>query len=340
MLASVGVLGYRLARQSLEDAAVSELLAVAVEKEAALDIWIKERMADVELIARHDELLLAAVQLAAAGPATPEAHAAQAAVRRVTDVQIPGPNGAHLELLLHPQSGTVLAPTLPSQAGRNQLGQAYFEHGRQGLYLSPPAFSADPQFQGMTVAAPLRDTAGRLVAVLAVRLNLTGMGAIVQRRTGLHRSENAYRVNAEAYFVTQPHSTTEPLVLRRRLDTEAGRRLAAQNRGVLLAADFRAVPVITVYRWIARYRLGLLVEMMRTAVAALALPHEASDTAACVTLSVGVASVAPSCMAAVDRVQAADRALYQARRSGRNRVAGAEAGAAAAGNGAADMAPA
>ena len=60
----------------------------------------------------------------------------------------------------------------------------------------------------------------------------------------------------------------------------------------------------------------------REAVKALALPHEASSTAAVVTLSLGVAATIPGPGAAQELVTAADVALYAAKTEGRDRVAG------------------
>jgi diguanylate cyclase (GGDEF)-like protein len=64
-----------------------------------------------------------------------------------------------------------------------------------------------------------------------------------------------------------------------------------------------------------------IAENMRVAVESLAIPHAESATAAHITLSLGVAAVAP------DRetppgslIAAADKALYRAKKQGRNRV--------------------
>ena len=65
-----------------------------------------------------------------------------------------------------------------------------------------------------------------------------------------------------------------------------------------------------------------LAEAMRRRVEELAIPHEASDVAPFVTLSLGVASMRPGvALSAADLIQAADRGLYLAKRSGRNRQA-------------------
>ncbi|EME71191.1 response regulator [Paramagnetospirillum caucaseum] len=62
-------------------------------------------------------------------------------------------------------------------------------------------------------------------------------------------------------------------------------------------------------------------DRIQEAVQAMNLPHGASLTAECVTLSIGAAALLPSDdHAAADLVAAADAALYRAKRQGRNRV--------------------
>lgn len=66
----------------------------------------------------------------------------------------------------------------------------------------------------------------------------------------------------------------------------------------------------------------LIAENMRGAIEALNIRHAASDVADHVTISLGVAALIPYHSRELDELQvAADKALYQAKREGRNRVA-------------------
>ena len=262
LLVTVGLLSYRSASKSLKAAALSEMLTAAVEKDAALDTWFEERLSDIAQIAGPADVAEKAASLIAAAPGSPAARSAHAVLLEELDPHLAGPGPHFTELfVMEPEGGKVVASTSPAEEGKSKLDYPYFRNGKTNLCLQPPYLSVDLDALAMTAAIPLRAADGRVVAVLAARLDLAAMTAIVQRRTGLRQTEDAFLINAERVPITQPHFIREPVVLRRQLDTEAIRRCAAHNSGVVLTADYRGVPSIAVYRWNAKRQLGLIVKV-------------------------------------------------------------------------------
>jgi signal transduction histidine kinase/DNA-binding response OmpR family regulator len=262
LLTVVGVLSNRSGSESLKAAAIAEMVAVAGEKEMALDTWIEERLADLARIATDADLVERATSLIAAAPGSEEARAAHALLLKELEPQMSGSHSGYLELfVVEPSAGKVVTSTSPTEEGKSKIGYPYFEKGKTDLYIQEPYQSVDLKAPAITAAVPLRSANGQVLAVLAARLDFAAMNAIAQRRTGLHQTEDSYLVNAEKFLVTQPQFISEPAILRRAIDTEAVQRCVARRSGVVLAPDYRGVPVISVYRWITKHKLGLIVEI-------------------------------------------------------------------------------
>ncbi len=262
LLATVGALSYRSARESLKAAIISDMLAVALEKEAVLDAWLVQRLSDLGRLGTEADVVHDTADLIAAAPAARGAHAAHEELVRELALHIVGPRSGFVELsIIDATSAKVLVSTNSAKESELNVDQNYFEKGKEALYLQQPYYSAELNAPAMFAAAPVRGPDGRLQAVLTARLNLDAMSTITDRRTGLHRTEDAFIVNEARFLITHSRFLTEPAVLSGQLDTESVRDCAAGNSGAMLTTDYRGVPVISVYRWIAKWHLGLLVQI-------------------------------------------------------------------------------
>lgn len=263
LLVIVGLLAYDSGRDALRTATVSELEATALEKESFLNKWVEDKQADVVALAKDPTTIQEANSLMEASPNSPESLVAHNAL--VANLEAHLSQGEVLELaFLDPQTGQILASTNPDEEGKFKEDQPYFQNGRTGPYVQNPYSSTALQSIAMTASAPVNTAGGRLLGVLAARLDLKEMNSIINRRTNLHETDDAYLVNSSGLFVTQPRFISNPVILKRVLPTEAVDRCLEQKSGVVEAPDYRNVPAFVVYRWLPDRNLCLIVKLDKT----------------------------------------------------------------------------
>jgi PAS domain S-box-containing protein len=261
LLTGVGTLAYTNGRAALETATISDLLSTANEKQAGLESWFTGRQADIVALAASPAILSDAAVLAQADSGSVEAQAAHD--RLIAELRTRAGSGQpYRELsVLEAQSGKISAATDASDEGKFKEDRPYFINGKNGPYLQNLFYSLDEQAPAIVVAAPLRLADGRLFGVLAGRLDLDEMNAIISRRSGLRQTDDAYLVNPSNLFVTQPRFMPDPAVLQRGVHTDAVKLCLAGSSGVVSAGDYRGVPAIVVYRWLPERQLCLIAKV-------------------------------------------------------------------------------
>ena len=260
LLTGGGTLAFYNGRFALEAATVSGLLSSAIEKEAALNAWVENRISNLATLARSPGLTEEIRTLVAS---TPTSAAAEIVYHRLVRELQPwaGAGQQYLSLLvIEAETGRVIAATDPQEEGKFKEDREYFRHGRKNSYVQNLYYSISRQELAMTVAAPLRLADGHLLGVLAGRLNLAEMNAIIRRRSGLRQTDDAFLVNTSNLYVTQPRFIENPAILQRGIHTESVKRCLAAKNGTLSAADYRNEPTIAVYRWLADRQLCLIVK--------------------------------------------------------------------------------
>ncbi|HEX8833074.1 MAG TPA: PAS domain S-box protein, partial [Abditibacteriaceae bacterium] len=260
LLGVVGWLSYNSGRSALQASATSELLSSAIEKETAINAWIDERRISLELVAspslRKKTSILVTTPNTAAGRA---AHNDIVAELKAAD----DPSVIDWSVL-HPITGMVVASMRAAEEGSSKKDDAYFQNGKLDFYVKNPYYSETLKKPGMAVAMPLRTNPDNLVGVLVARLNTDRLNAITQQRTGLRHTDDAYLVNLDSRFVTQPRFIEKPVVLKPAIRSLAVQRCLQRNSGVVTAPDYRKVRAIIVYRWMPARQLGLIVKMDQT----------------------------------------------------------------------------
>ena len=104
------------------------------------------------------------------------------------------------------------------------------------------------------------DAGGRLVAVLAARLNLKELSSIMEERSDLKATEDTYLVNPQNYFITEPRYGKE-YALRKTVYTKGVQNALQGQDGTALYPDYRGVPVIGAYLYLPERNIALITEI-------------------------------------------------------------------------------
>ena len=260
VLLGVGILAYGSGRSALESATLSGLLSTAVEKQAAFNDWVNDALSQV-VILTDSSVVRDRVNILVSAENADEVQ--EAHDQLVAELQLSaGEISPFLRLLvLNPDSGRIIAATYPDEEGHFKENLPYFINGRDGPYVQNVYYSFEIQSPAMTVSAPIRAADGHLLGVLAGRLNLTIMSTIINRHSNNQQTDDAFLVNASHLFVTQPRFISDPAVLRRGVYTEPVNNCLAEQSGTILADDYRGVPVIAAFQWLAERQLCLIVKV-------------------------------------------------------------------------------
>ena len=270
LLMAVSLLAYDSGRKVMEVAATAELESTAGEKEQRLTAWVEEKKSDIQALSEDPAGMEKATALI-----TPPSQPAAPDDARARLIEQFAPRILSHEftvlMLLDPQTGQVVAATDSSEEGRSRMDRPYFLEGKKGTYLTPIYFSLELQAPAMTASAPVFSGDGKLLAVLAGRVNLKELNAIIQLRSGSHQTDDSFLVNTSHQFITQPRLLPDPAVLERGISTLPVERCLQHRNGTVFATDYRDVPAIAVYRWLPETQMCLIVTISQAE--ALASEH-------------------------------------------------------------------
>lgn len=256
-----GAFAYLSGRQQILDNVATDLRIISIEKQAALETWIAHSRMDVDAISRSPGLVEAVQAMMAAPPDSAEAR--EAHDRVVQELHARTGNGQpYLRwMVMDPEDGRVVADSDGREEGKYREDRPFFVHGRDAPFVQNVYYSSSEQAPAMTIGSPLKTPGGRLVGVVAARLDLSEMNTILQRRTGDRRTDDAFLVNTSSLFVTQPRLLTDEAVLSRGVHTLDVRRCLSGETDILQTDDFRGIPAIVAFAWLPEREMCLIVKV-------------------------------------------------------------------------------
>ena len=260
-LVGLSLPAYFNGRASLKKATISELFSTSLEKQSALNSWVAEDEQDIGNIANSEYLQEVVLQILSSSPESPEFGLATSELIKYLENWTGEGNRFSLLEVVEGHSGRVIASTDANEVGKFKEEQAFFINGKLTPNVQNPSYDLPRQSVIMTAGAPVFSPDGEPVAVLGGLLNMGLLNQILELRTGLRQSDDAFLVNTSKLFVTQPHLLPDPAVLKRGIQTYAVDTCLMHNSGWVEADDYRGVPAIIAYRWLPERQLCLITKL-------------------------------------------------------------------------------
>jgi len=256
-----GFLSYHISRKSLEQETISFMIATNLLKSTRINQWINDATEDI--VYTGNLPFLRAQLTEALGKSTTSGITQKQYVEDLHyDYLLPMvTKGRFVELfILSPSEGQVVFSTDKQQEGKIQNNLQYFLQGREKTFVDTIRYSMTLQQPTLVISAPIKDKRGELVAVLAGRLNLKELSAIMEERSGLRATEDTYLVNAQNYFITEPRYGKD-FALRKTVYTVGVQTVLQGQSGTSVYTDYRGVPVIGAYQYLPERNIAILTEI-------------------------------------------------------------------------------
>ncbi len=163
------------------------------------------------------------------------------------------------EYFVYNRDGSILASTNGSQVGKIMRSQPYFKASLVGEYIQPPYYEIGSDSLALILTEPLTDERGIVIGVLAGRLNMAGLAALMAERAGLGETGETYLISPENNYLVTP-SRFEGYPLNRSYHSQAIDSALAGGSGSGEYVSYRGRDVIGAYQWVPNLQLGVIAE--------------------------------------------------------------------------------
>ncbi|GGF13171.1 hypothetical protein GCM10011611_18600 [Aliidongia dinghuensis] len=262
ILAGVATFAFYNGRAALERTTISGLTALAAEKEERIKGWFAQKTSEIETIAVSPYLVTGIPAVFSAGKNRAEGDAVRDRLNDFLSKVWLQTGRAFVSLyVLDPETGKVIVATNPSDLGKYREDRPVFLEGKKAAYVEGPYYSVPEGGPSIVFSAPVKEADGKLLGVVVGRADIAELQGIIERDTEGHSTDDNFIVNDAGLYVTQPRYILDQVTLRFGTQSPYLRQCLAGDSGVALTDDYRAVPVIAIYRWIPTRRFCLIAKV-------------------------------------------------------------------------------
>lgn len=263
LLAVGGLAGY-LGRRGIEKQVYDRLAGLNDLKVTELQRWTDSNLDTITLLAQRPLVSYYASVLVEAEmfeQLTPEQQTAYENLRKDHFQPTLNMRDSFQDfLLIRASDGQIILSTIPSMEGLFRENRPFFLDGLKQPSIGEVYYSVREEALAAYVSAPIRNSNGEVVAVIAGHLNLNQMQTIIGNETSISETEDTYLVDAYHYFVTKPRFIDKIPGMKTAF-TQGIDNCLAKMDGKGLYKDYRGVDVLGVYSWLQDQQMCVLSEV-------------------------------------------------------------------------------
>lgn len=247
-----------VSRQGLQDGVFNELESVAILKKNAIKDWLNVVQSNLGLV-YQDRLVRQSIYAYLEAIPNTNIALSQNQLRNEL-VSFNNRSNYYIEIFIMNREGEIILSTNSLQEGKIQVNQNFFQEGFQGAFVSPPAYEVSLSSYSIVISEPIVISTGTTIGVLAGRVNLSTLDAIMQQQTGLGEAGETYLVSSNSAVLTNLNQI-EFIPGETYIRTE-GVNNAIQNKtiGSSTYTDYAGNPTFGVYHWIPELQIALIAE--------------------------------------------------------------------------------
>ncbi len=262
-LVIVGYITFQNGKETIEQQTNAHLLSIGVLKESEFNRWINDNRRSLRFLAQRPLVRSNVAILTWPDYSSEDSEYKEAFSNLVNDHLVPAieEDGGFLDLLVVSVSdGRILAST--NKGFDNMFGpdQVYSLDGQNQNFEDNPAFQNISGEDHFHFSTPVLDESGVVTAVLVGHADLSAVSSIIAQGSDPTNREDSYLVNANNYFVTNPHQT-ENYALERVIFTSGVEDCLEGNSDTGVYENYLGVKVIGAYIWMPAYQMCLLTEV-------------------------------------------------------------------------------
>jgi HAMP domain-containing protein len=172
------------------------------------------------------------------------------------------------ELFVIDPSGAVMVSTYYEHEGKVAVHNNYFTDGLKATYIQDVYVSGITGKRSMVISTPIKDEIGKVVGVLAARLNLNTLHKLIRTDKGLGTTGETLvgkKIDEEIVLMA-PTRFDANAALSKKIATGSSegfdiQEASAERQGSGLTRDYRGVEVFSAWRYIPSLKWGLVTKM-------------------------------------------------------------------------------